>query len=186
MKLFKKLAAVTLATLALGCGTASANVIEHIHLVMESGGTFDGDVTFADHYTAILGVDGYLAGSSSNPIYNYGNDHITWNWNTYWDDGTRDATGLSGVLTDYLVDGEANTDNYFYYLGISWKAPADKLSILIDSTIPLAYAGVGGADRIVKVTLGDAGTPSDVPEPASIVLLGLGFAGLAATRRRKA
>src|SRR5437763_10373462 len=98
MKLVKNLAAVTLAALALGCGTASASVIEHVQLGLQSGATFDGDINFADHYTSILGVDGYLVGHS------YGNDHMAWTWNNYYDSQLH-TTGIDGVLTDTLIDG---------------------------------------------------------------------------------
>src|SRR4051812_46464909 len=118
MKLFKKLFVVTLAAVALGSGTASANIIEHIHVDLQSGATFDGDITFADHYTAMLGVDGYLAGGT------YGNDHMISVFDAAYlgtaDDATH-ATGINGVLTDFLLDGDPAVD-YHNYLGISWYA----------------------------------------------------------------
>jgi hypothetical protein len=191
MKLLKKLTAVTLTAFALGCGTASASVIEHVHLGLQSGATFNGDFTFADHYTSILGVDGYLVGhNSSNSLFDYGNDHITWSFDAYYngtqDDGSH-GTGIAGVLTDYLTDGDPR-DTYINYLGISWYAPADSLTIDIDSAVATSYAGVNAGDRIVSVTVGAPVTPpsTDVPEPASLILLGLGLGGLATARRRRA
>jgi hypothetical protein len=130
-------------------------------------------------------VDGYLAGGSGSLAGGgYGHDHISWNWNTY--DDQRHAMGIDGKLSDWLVDGEANTDNYYNFLGIAWSSPAGSLSIDIGPQIPTYYAGVNSLDRVISVTVGDAPAPADVPEPASTVLLGLGLAGLAAARRRKA
>src|SRR5437764_9090750 len=123
MTLVKKLTAVTLAALALGCATASASVIEHVHADLQSGATFDADITFADHYTTILSVDGYLVGhNSSNSFLDYGNDHITWSYDAVYN-GTKDdgshGTEIDGVLTDYLTDGDP-ADTYVNYVGISW------------------------------------------------------------------
>lgn len=187
MNLFKKLSVVTLASLALGSGAASASVIEHVHETMASGATFDGDLTFADHYASILGVDGYLVGGA------YGNDHLTWNWNAH--NTAADAVSdpkdvnyvdIPGELTDLLVDGDVTTDDYVHGLAITWKAPADSLIIDFGPQILTNFAGVDTNDAVTSVTVGSGSPSSNVPEPASTVLLGLGFAGLAAVRRRKA
>jgi len=182
MNVLKKCVLVTLATLALASGAASASVITHVHVALQSGATFDGDLTFADHYTALTGVDGYLVGTA------YGNTHLVSPFNAPYlgtsDDATH-ATGIDGVLTDFLLNGDPVIGDYTHYLGISWLAPADALVFVFDSAIATAYAGVDASDRIVGVTVGGVTLPvTDLPEPAGLALLGLGLVGVAARRRK--
>lgn len=182
MKLLKKVSLVAATALAMGCGTASANVIEHVQLNLQSGGTFIGDITFADKYNSIVSVDGYLNGDGIT------NDRMAWTYNSAYSDAIN-ATGIPGVVTDFLLDGDPLVD-WQHTLGISWFGNADSLTFDLDSSVPTDYQGLDDLYRIVSATVGNTSPPSppstDVPEPASAALLGLGFLGFMASRHRPA
>jgi hypothetical protein len=171
MKLSKPLSLLALSA-ALACSGAHADVIEHLHETMQSGATFDGNLTFADGYSALLGVDGVLSGAS------YGSDHMSWTWKLAVQDGITNSTGIDGVRNDWLMDGSFG-NGYTHYLGVSWDYPAGALSINLSPALAAYYAGVNGSDRVISAEV------SPVPEPASVALLGLGLAGLALARRRQ-
>ncbi|WP_036167324.1 PEP-CTERM sorting domain-containing protein [Massilia sp. 9096] len=172
MKLSRILPLLTLSAAALACTSASASVIAHLHETMQSGATFDGDLTFADGYAELLGVNGMLSGDA------YGNDHLGWVWKATVQVPGGNTTNIAGVRNDWLLDGSFDT-GYRYYLGVSWDYPADSLVINLSPQLQTYYAGVSDIDRVISAQVGA------VPEPASVALLGLGLGAAAVVRRRK-
>jgi hypothetical protein len=54
--------------------TATADVIENVHLDFQSGAQFNGTVSFLNDFSNVDGVNGLLTGGI------YGNDFINWIW----------------------------------------------------------------------------------------------------------
>lgn len=172
MKLSTILSLLTLSVAALASTNASADVVAHLHETMQSGATFDGNLTFADDYSALLGVDGILSGDA------YGDDYFSWVWKVGTQQTAGNSTNIAGVRNDWLMDGTFET-GYRNYLGLTWNYPAGSLVVNLSPELQTYYAGVSDADRVVSAEV------SAVPEPASVALLGLGLAGVAVVRRRR-
>jgi hypothetical protein len=88
------------------------------------------------------------------------------------------------LLNQFRNDIDLELRPAFDYIVGSWPPPGQELFSfgLIDDTFALAFNQIGNLGSI-QVTVLSAGVPGQVPEPASMLLMGLGVAGVAAWRR---
>lgn len=151
-----------------------ASVVRNVEMNFQSGANFTGDVTFADDFSSVLGVDGILTGYQGNTSGYVGSGSTTINW--IWANGLDFAAGAN-VYGTFLMDNGSVYGNYSNWIAFTYD---------FSDINNLVFAGDVYGNMINYVdpmTDGDLSGSTSVPEPTPLLLLGLGL--LAATLPRK-
>jgi len=133
--------------------TATADVIENVHLDFQSGAQFNGTVSFLNDFSNVDGVNGLLTGGI------YGNDFINWIWAP-----NNDFATVFGTQYDenFLMDGTTCGEyrgSFQHFITFTWDrtnapnivpaSPGGLLSALggnnIDYDDPLVDGTIWGA-----------------------------------------
>ncbi len=154
-------------------GVASATIVENVSLEFASGAVWNGSITFNDGYEGMIATDGYLNGGSNNHL----NEHFTWTHFGYYGPNPSDGNS-DGLYEDWLKSDSSSTE-----IGLSWDAAISVANNAITfSFLTNPYiSGINPNDLLVSCN----SNSNPVPEPATLLLMGSGIAGLIAARRKK-
>lgn len=168
----KILTTFCVAVLGMVSAPASANAVTTLKLEFVSGASYSGTVTFADNYLGMVSTDGTLSGGS------YGSQHYsqTW-WESTSQQNPRNYDSNPATYEDWLIGDNGD------YIGLSWLyGQLGDAPVLTFMNVDSYHSSVlSSGDRIVG---GDFG--NSVPEPSSILLVGLALGLAAVVTRRKA
>lgn len=154
---------------------AEASVVRNVEMNFQSGANFSGDVTFADDFSSVLGVDGVLTGYQGNTTGYVGSGSTTINW--IWANGLDFAAGAN-VYGTFLMDNGTTFGNYANWIAFTYDFSdinnlvfsGDVYGNMIDYQDPMVDGNIGG---------------TSVPEPTPLFLLGLGLLAAALPRSLK-
>ncbi|HEX9171245.1 MAG TPA: PEP-CTERM sorting domain-containing protein [Telluria sp.] len=179
MKTLLRLAAITLALIA--SSAASASAVYNYSYTFENGstvtGSFDGDAA-GNQITNLSNITAYangvaLRGSGDLYAAAYSNS----GWIAQAGVASFDGTANNFLFIDTNYPLNYNYTNYFY--AVPAGAGGSTLAYV-------AAQGFSGSDQYSAARWSLTGGPaaSDVPEPASLAIIGLGLIGMGAIGRR--
>lgn len=127
-------------------------------------------------WTNIGSVSGFTLTKNGGGIFNlnsfmYGNGYVSGLWNPT----SILVTGISGVNTITSSINIGSTGIYTYNFGSEWTNL---------TSVSFAANGLGNRSIFDNIVV-DGPVQNNVPEPASLALIGLGLAGLGVAGRRK-